>query len=144
MIERRLKEIAELALIGAVPEIANGTRPGRGKNLCDRLAKSVQKTLAIMPEIEKKEIDMIQATIGEFGRITGWEGKERQMTTYLSFCADLIERSDTKFDKCILDNLNDLVEHFENGGNLRVQNCWSGALAADKWFALFEGGKDGI
>lgn len=144
MIERRLKEIAELALIGAVPEIVKGMKPGRGKNLCDRLSMSVHKTLAVMPEIRKEDIDMIQAAIGEFGRITGWEGKERHMTTYLSFCADLIERSESKFDKCIMESLNDLVEYFEIGGNLRVQNCWSGALAADKWFSLFEGGKDGI
>lgn len=137
MLNKKLKEIAEIALVGGIPEIVKDAKPGRARNLSLAVERATQRMLCRMPYIGNDEKKMIYDTMSEFGRVTGWEGKERQLTTYLSFVCDLMDRSDVKFDKDVREAVNNLVEYYDRDGKLRDPNVWAGSLAADKWFALF-------
>ena len=137
MLNGKLKKIAEIALIGGIPEIVKDAKPGRARNLSIAVERATQRMLGRIPEIGNDEKQMIYDTMSEFGRVTGWEGKERQLTTYLSFVCDLMERSDVDFDRDVRKAVNDLVEYYDRDGKLRDPNVWAGSLAADKWFALF-------
>lgn len=138
MLNKKLKEIAEIALIGGIPEIVKDAKPGRARNLSLAVEKATQRMLGRMPDIDIDEKQMIYETMSEFGRVTGWEGKERQLTTYLSFVCDLMERSDVDFDRDVREAVNDMVEYYDRDGRLRDPNVWAGSLAADKWFSLFK------
>ena len=137
MLNGKLKKIAEIALVGGIPEIVKDAKPGRARNLSLAVERATQRMLCRMPDIGNDEKKMIYDTMSEFGRVTGWKGKERQLTTYLSFVCDLMERSDVDFDLDVRVAVNDLVEYYDRDGRLRDPNVWAGSLAADKWFALF-------
>jgi hypothetical protein len=131
------ERLTELALIRAIPGMIKGNlKPSRTKNLYERLIKEVDKDLASLPRPTDSEIFEIGKRIEKFGQITGWLNNEKHIGTLLSFCADMLERSNYKHNPKILNILNELIEHLENAGDLKTVCCWAGGIAADKWKRL--------
>ena len=72
MLNGKLKKIAEIALIGGIPEIVKDAKPGRARNLSIAVERATQRMLGRIPEIGNDEKQMIYDTMSEFGRVTGW------------------------------------------------------------------------
>ena len=137
MENKKFKHVAELALIISIPGInVDQLLPSRTKGLLTRLYKETVKDLGKTPKKDPKKIEPL---IQKFGEETGWEGKSRHISTLLSFCADMIECSENKFNPRILEAINDLIARLERGKELKAPNCWAGSIAADKWEQLFVG-----
>lgn len=129
--------IAALALVKGLPLMArdSGLKLGRMTALTDRLEKCAGDHLnfaaAFLPNHRLNEI--IRAT-AKFHENTGWEGKRRHICTYASLCLDLIEG--LPYVK-IKDILVDIVDYYDRAGDFPPASGWSGALAADKFRAIF-------
>ena len=134
-----LRFITELALIRAIPDLTIGDlKPSRLKGLFLKLQKNVDKDLAKTRGLTKDDLDAIWERVQEFGQATGWLEQKKHTGTLVSFCIEIIETSKFDFNPGILKTLNEIIEHFERGGDLKVQSCWAGAMAAEKWVGLFE------
>ena len=136
MADKQTRHIAELALIISVPGVCMDTlKPSKLKNRMERLWIETVKDLGLLPTDNNFEIESL---IQKFGEESGWEGRSQHIGTRLSFCADMIERSENSFNPKILEAINDLIAHLENGKKLKQPSCWAGSLAADKWENLFK------
>ena len=136
-----LRFITELALIRAIPDLTIGTlKPSKTLGLFKRLQKNVDKDLRLLPVPTESDKDRIWERVQEFGQVTGWLGQKKHTGTLVSFCIEIIETSALRFNPGILKTLNEIIEHFERGKDLKVQSCWAGAMAAEKWKGLFEKG----
>ncbi len=132
------KHLAELALIRAIPDLTIGElKPSRIKGLFLRLQKYVDKDLQRLPCPSQKDLDGIWDIVETFGHQTGWLQQKKHTGTLISFCLGIVETSGFDFNAGIVKTLNDLINHFENGNDLKVQSCWAGSLAAEKWEDLF-------
>jgi len=131
------ERLTELALVRAIPGMIKGElKPSRMLGLYKRLIKVVDKELARLPRPTDAEIVKIGKRIERFGEETGWLNNEKHIGTLLSFCADMLERSDYNHNPRILETINDVIEHLENGGDLKQICCWAGSVAADKWESI--------
>lgn len=132
------RHTAELALIYSIPYLSGNMKPCRTKGLFDALQKWAAHDLGNIPKLTNPELDRILARILTWGKETGWLNNKKHNATTLSFCADIIEKSEFDFHPRIIETINDLIAHFENGNDLKIQNCWTGSLAAEKWEKLFK------
>jgi len=133
------KKMTELAMIISIPEFTKDqVKPGRLKNLYNRLTKTATKELEAIPRATIRELDIIESLVGKFGKETGWEGKPKHIITLVSFCLDLIERSEFKYNPRITETLNDIVEYFERSGKAPAPSFWAGSVAANKWKSIME------
>ena len=129
--------LMELALVRAVPDQhVNGMKPCRLRGLYQRLVKEVDKDLVKQPRPSDSDIRQIAKKIERFGEETGWLNENRHVGTIFSFCADMLERSVFPHNPRILETVNLIVEHLENGGDLKTACCWAGTIAAEKWSIL--------
>ncbi len=134
-----LRHITELALIRAIPDLTIGKlKPSRNKSLFLQLQKSVDKDLRKFPRQSKPGLDRIWNTVQEFGRQTGWLNETRHIGTLFSFCLEIIEKSNFKFNPKISEIINKIIEHLEAGNDFKYQSCWAGSLAYEKWEGLFK------
>jgi len=132
-----LSRFMELALCRAVPDLTLGTiKPSRLLNLYTRLQKEVDRDLARLPRPSWTDIRHIERRIMEFGKTTGWLNKQRHVGTLLSFCAEMLENSRYAHNPRILETINDIIEHLENGGDLKTICCWAGSVACEKWMEV--------
>ncbi len=139
----KLKEFAELALMFSIPNMT-AERPTKSRlgGLFDQLQKVCGRIVAAeTSQLSPEEHKWIGQQINQFGDDSGWESKPKHIGTVLSFSIALAERN-TKLSPRVLEKLNLIVEHLENGGDLRVQSCWAGSLALEKWDAIFEKAKE--
>jgi hypothetical protein len=128
------RKMTELAMIISIPEFTKeDVKPGRLKNLFNRLSTTANRELEKIPRATIVELDNIEKLVGEFGKATGWEGKPKHIITLASFCLELIEMSEFKYSPKIISILNDIVEYFENAGRALPICYWAGSVAAGKW-----------
>ena len=139
MISPELRKTAELSLIFAVPVLSDAHDKSRLAGLQRTLQKLAGKELGNIRRISDEECEAIIKHITEWGKITGWLNNKKHTGTLLSFIAGMIENSKFQYNPRILDTINAIISHLEAGGNFKIQSCWSGSLAADKWEFLFEG-----
>jgi hypothetical protein len=131
------ERLMELALVRAVPDQhIEHMRPCRLRGLYERLIKAVDRDLARMPRPTDADIIKIGRRIERFGMDTGWLNETRHTGTLMSFCADMIERSTFDHNPRILETINEIILHMENGGDLKTSCCWAGSVAADKWMDI--------
>jgi len=133
------KKMTELAMIISIPEFTKDqVKPGRLKNLFNRLSQTATKELEMIPPATISELYDIENLVGDFGKSTGWEGKSKHIITLVSFCLDLIERSEFRHNPRITETLNDIVEYFERSGKSPAPAYWAGSIAAEKWQKIME------
>jgi len=138
MNKNQLKTLTELALIRAIPDLTIGNlKHGRKKSLFRRLQKAVDIDIKKLPNPSKKELDMIWEKVEAFGKQTGWLHQQKHIGTLISFCLDVTEQSEFRFNRMIVQTLNDIIEYLEAGNDFKYQSCWAGSLAAEKWRELF-------
>lgn len=137
-----IKHVAELALIGSTLSCTFQMPPSRKKGLLIKLNTAVNKRLATLPRASNAEYIYIKARLDEFGAKFGWEGSEKHLGTMLSFCVDLINRSEKLFPSAILSTLNLLIDHLEEGNQLYTKSCINSKEAADLWNSIFADKKE--
>ena len=139
MISDTLRHTAELALIYAVPILSNAHEKSRLANLQRTLQKIAAEELGSkIREITTGEMEQITDHITEWGKITGWLDSKKHTGTLLSFIAGMIESSKFKYNPMIMETINALIAHLEAGNNFKIQSCWAGWLAAEKWEGMFK------
>jgi hypothetical protein len=134
----KLKEFAEIALMYSIPEMTT-KRPTKSRlgSLYDQLQKVTAKALNTSHFVAtQEERAWLEKVIQKFGKDTGWESTPKHIGTVASFCTALAERGKS-LNPGILEKLNLIIEHLEAGGDLKVQSCWAGSLAMEKWDAIF-------
>ena len=68
----------------------------------------------------------------EFGRRTGWLGREKHVLTLLSFLLDMVEHSKFEYNGDIVKYLNLIFEYFERVSKKNI--CYvAGSIAGEKW-----------
>ena len=134
MNESKITKLAELAFVRAVPDsLLPKLCGGRLRNLCIKLIKTIDNELAMVSMMPKKDLDKVEEKIKKFGKLTGWEGKTRHVTTTLSFLLALIEESDHKYDSKILTTLNEIYDYFDRKKETKLVCNVAGAIAVEKW-----------
>ena len=129
-----MKRTAELALIRSVPDLTLGTLPpSRLKGLFERLQKHVDKDLRRRPRITEDELAVLRVKLDEFSQATGWNRNPKHIGTLLSFCLEIIERSEFKFNQGITEVINQIIAHLEDGKDFHYPSCWGGEVAYNKW-----------
>ncbi len=138
MISDTLRHTAELALIHAVPMLSDAHDKSRLSGLQRTLQRLAAKELGKLRYITDTEMEKIIAHITEWGKATGWLDSKKHTGTLLSFIAGMIESSKFTYNPRIMETINDLIAHLEAGNNFKIQSCWSGSIAAEKWNGLFK------
>lgn len=134
-----LRHLSELALIRAIPDLTMGTlKPSRKKALFIQLQKAVDKDLRKFPRVSESDLNKIWEIVQEFGRQTGWLNETRHVGTLFSFCLEIMENSEFKFNPGIRETILKIIEHLEAGNDFKYQSCWAGSLAYEKWEGLFK------
>ena len=129
-----MKMTAELALIRALPDfVCDDLKPGRLKGLYKKLVKAVNKEWDRYPKLSLNEEIAVNKNLIEFGVLTGWQGKKRHHITYVSFIAFFADRH-----TLINPIINDIVDYFERGNNLKQVCCRAGLTAFEKWEKLWK------
>ena len=134
-----LRHLSELALIRAIPDLTIGTlKPSRKKALFLQLQKAVDKDLRKFPPQSEANLDKVWRIVQEFGKQTGWLNQTRHIGTLFSFCLEIIEKSNFKFNPTISEIINKIISHLETGKDFKYSSCWAGSLAYEKWEGLFK------
>jgi hypothetical protein len=133
------KKYAELALVMAIPTfVIDDLKPSRQKGLFQKLEKVAHKETKKLFRIPPDQMREIQGKIYQFGQDSGWWGDVKHVGTMLSFAADMLERSEHDHNPKLIEIINELVGMFEFKKDLKPASCWGGAVAADKWDAVFK------
>ena len=138
MLSPTQRKMAELTLIYAVPIISDAHEKSRLAGLQRELQKLADDALGNISGMTHTERLIIADHIAEWGNQTGWLNNKKTIGTLLSFVAEMIEKSQFKYDQKIMKTVNKLISHLENGNEFKVQSCWAGSLAAERWEGLFE------
>ncbi len=129
----------ELAYIRAIPEMLHGTlKQGRLLNLYHKLQEACDNEFRRLPELNDTELAQVKSMLLQFSSATGWEGKSKHISTLLSFCADMLERSEYDHNPKILNILTQIIEYYSRKKEFKPICCWAGAVASDKWKAVCE------
>ena len=137
MLYPTLRHTAELSLIYAVPILSQAHEKSRLSGLQRTLQRIAAKELGKLPHLTDEDCKSIIKHITEWGNQTGWLNNKKAIGTLLSFIAELIEKSQFKYNPKILETVNELISHLESGNDFRIQSCWAGSLAAERWEAMF-------
>lgn len=138
MISDTLRHTAELALIHAVPMLSDAHEKSRLSGLQNTLQRLAAKELGKIRYITDQEMEKIIAHVTEWGKQTGWLNTQKHVGTLFSFCLEIIEKSNFKFNPKIIVIINEIIKHLENGKDFPFQSCWAGSIAAAKWEGLFK------
>jgi len=133
----KIQKVAELCFIKALPKfIINDLKPGREKNLVDRLEKAVDISLAKSPQLTWGEMREARNRMAVWGKETGWYDKEKHITTLISFLLAMIEESQFTFDPKIIECLNNLFEYVDRKYPAKTICMVAGGIANDKWRSI--------
>lgn len=115
------------------------TDQGRVRN---RLGMLVNSILPIYRKTEHgmsyQEREAVAEKVRNFGIVTGWLGKDVKEATVISFCLDMLEKSQFKWPEKTWQALNDLLEFYERNGKAKAPNFWAGALASERFVMAME------
>lgn len=137
--QKRTKKIVEIAFVVAIPKmIKDKIKKGRFRNLCRMLYKTSTKELNKI-QLTKAEESTALETIFEFGKRTGWEGKQKNVMTLISFALCLIEESEFEHNAKIISVLNDMYEYLSRRDGVPAGCDWAGQLAVEKMQIIMEG-----
>ena len=143
MTRQERNKIVELALIRGIPDMIIGTiNEGRLKKLYKKLIKEIDIQLKTLTKPTGMDIYIIGNKLEKFGIDTGWNGKKKHVVTIISFCLDMIERSDSVFTKKTVFILNDLFDYFERINEFKYPSLWGGRCAAEKWVKIISENND--
>lgn len=121
------KQIAELAMVRAIPLTATTVPKGRLKGLMKRIAKQADKALDSLPIITQPEYEAICERIATWGEQTGWGSREKHAVTMISFALAMIEQSEFKHPSRLIETLTDVVDHYDRIGKAPLACCCGGA-----------------
>ena len=134
---KKTDKILELALIRSIKtQLKESLNKGRLKNLLDKLEDLVDIELSFIEKITVKESLYIMDFVKRFGERTGWEGKEKSVSTLVSFCLTLIESSNFKYNPKIELILKEIFFYLENGNDAKPDSSLSGLLGFQEWRLL--------
>ena len=138
MLSTTQRKMAELTLIYAVPIISDAHEKSRLAGLQRKLQKfSASELRDIRRTMTDSDTDSLIKHITEWGNQTGWLNNKKAIGTLLSFIAELIEKSQFEYNPKIMKTVNELISHLENGKEFKIQSCWAGSLAAERWEGMF-------
>ena len=120
-----------LALADYVPPMPkNGGKMnglmGQLKSQCIKRLSYMIGRRSMLSEHEK----IVRDKMGEFGKATGWEGKEKHLATYIAFLLALFDKYP---ESGIIGALNDISAFLEQGGKSPRACMPAGVTAFDKW-----------
>ena len=126
------EKITELLLIRALPDkLLPKIKNSRLKELYTNLDREINKELSKQVEPSEQELKKIFRRINYFCLDTNWlESKHHE--TFISFSADLIKNSPYDHNPKIIQILDELIEYFENLGQLKPYN-WQNSIVVEKW-----------
>lgn len=128
---------SELALLYALPNVYTGNKKSRLYALQKRLQKVVIPQIKQAYTSPTETYDAVH-NIFIWGSNIGWLHGENPTGALISFCIEMIEDSPIKYDPQIMEILQELSKHLDNGGLLQTCLCVDGRRAAEKWQELFE------
>lgn len=133
------KKMMELCTVISIPQFTNGkVSNGRLKGLYNKLEKVITKELEILPKMSTLNRIRVDALLEEFFKATGWQGKPRHIATLASFCLEMLENSEFKYNPKIDDILNDIVDYFDRKKKVSGLSFVAGRIAAEKWNYIME------
>lgn len=133
------KKMMELCTVISIPQFTKcKVSNGRLKGLYDKLENVITKELEALPKMTTLNRIRVDALLEEFFKSTGWQGKPRHIATLASFCLEMLENSEFKYNQRITDVLNDIVDYFDRAGKAPAITYWAGGVAARKWSDIME------
>ncbi len=137
--QKRTKKIVEIAFVVAIPKmIKDKIKKGRFRNLCRRLYKISCREINKI-QLTKEDEDTALQIILEFGKRTGWHGKQKNVMTLISFALCLLEESEFEHNAKIISVLNDMYEYLSRRDGVPAGCDWAGQLAVEKMQIIMEG-----
>lgn len=129
-----LRYAAELSLLYAIPITSKAKRHSRLENLQLRIQKIADKSMR--PKLNTMRHDhnqMLVNAVAAWGKLTGWQGKNKDIGTIACFCAQMIDDSPCKFDREIVLLLGDIIDHLDAAKKFYPLSVYAGQVASDKW-----------
>lgn len=123
----------EMALITSLTlSITQRLKPGRLKNLLERLKDSCEKEFKKFPVMGWK-VDEINRKIVSWSENCGW-AEETEVITFVSFLLGLIDQSEYQYPQRIIDTLNDIYDFITDGKDF-LKHCKLADHALQIWAA---------
>lgn len=133
------KKMMELATVISIPKFTTGDVPnGRLKGLYGKLEKVISNELERLPKMSTLNRIRVDALLEEFFKATGWQGREKHISTLASFCLEMLERSEFEYNPKITEVLVDIIDYFDRAGKAPAATFWAGGVAARKWAEIME------
>lgn len=108
--------VIELGLIHAIPNMCTtNMKPGRLKGIYKRIQALTIKEIYRQPAVGMSKGIMIGERLLKFAKRMDWEKREVAIEVLLSFVLGLIEDSQYRFSKKLVDNINDAVDFVTHG-----------------------------
>jgi len=134
MTEKQETHLYELALIQSILSCTMGKlEGGRLKNQYAKLEKETATQLRRLPKVSTADIKKAEKVLGEFGRLTGWERKERHIATLVSFVLEIIEKSEFSYSPKTVDALVNIHDYYDRVGDVMPICHRAGEIAWEKW-----------
>jgi hypothetical protein len=140
LMDTQQTKLTEVSMLMAVAVLYVGqTKPGRVRN---RLGMLVNSILPIYRKSEEglsyQDREAVAEKVKNFGIVTGWLDRDIKPATVISFCLDMLEKSEFQWPDKTWDALNDLLEYYERNGKAKAPNFWAGALASERFKGAVE------
>jgi len=134
MTEKQEQQLYELALTRSILACTKGTlEEGRLKNQYKLLEKETTKALRSFPQISTDDVAKAEKVLNEFGKLTGWQHKERHVATLVSFALEILENSEFKYSKKTIDALVNIHDYYERVSDVQPICYRAGEIAYQKW-----------
>jgi len=134
MTEKQEQHLYELALIRSILACTTGTlEEGRLKNQYNRLEKETTKALRSFPQISTDDVKKAEKILNDFGKLTGWQHKERHVATLVSFALEIIEKSEFIYSQKTVDALVNIHDYYDRVGDVMPICHRAGEIAWEKW-----------
>lgn len=129
--------LATLAMARALPDFTlEKVPPGRLRNRYLKLITEVDKELRKLPRATPADMDELGAKLGDWGKSTGWLGKERHVCTITSFLLAILTDYMPTAGR-VIETVEDIYDYFDRAKKVPAPSTWAGTSAYLKWIAMF-------
>jgi hypothetical protein len=120
---------ADLSLVVGIRSISNG-KACKLNGLIERAAKVASREQKKLGRPSMTIAYEIATMYSALCKKTNWDKNPKHPLTFVNFCLEILENHN--YPK-IVEVLEDITEHFENGKNAPRPCFWAGTLAYNKW-----------
>jgi len=132
--KKQEEHLYELALTRSILSCTQGTlKKGRLKNQYKRLEKETTKALQVFPKISTSDVKKAEKVLNKFGKLTGWQHKERHVATLVSFALEILENSEFFYSRKTIDALVNIHDYYERASDVQPICYRAGEIAYQKW-----------